>query len=68
MNLQFLSATCLPHQAKNPETGRCYNVCAEGEKYDPATGCGDLNWFKEHQTFLIVGGLAAAAVWWKWLR
>jgi hypothetical protein len=43
-------------------------VCAEGEKYDPSTGCGDLNWFKEHQTFLILGGLAAAAVWWKWLR
>jgi hypothetical protein len=68
MNLQFLSATCLPHQAKNPETGKCYNVCAEGEKYDPATGCGHLNWFKENQTFLIVSGLAAAAIWWKWLR
>lgn len=68
MNLQFLSQRCLPHQAKNPETGNCYNVCGEGEQYDPQEGCVSLNWYKRHQTFLIVGGLAAAAAWWRFFR
>jgi hypothetical protein len=65
---QFLGQRCLPHQAKNPETGNCYNVCAEGQKYDPSTGCVSLNWYKEHQTFLIVAGALAAVGWWRYLR
>lgn len=68
MNLQYLAQRCAQHQAVNPETGRCYNVCPEGQKYDPATGCGDLNWFKEHRTFLIAVGVLSGLAYWRFLR
>jgi hypothetical protein len=65
--LQWLGRTCAPNEAKNPETGTCYKVCEEGQKYDPATGCGDLNWFKEHGVFLAFVGAATAYAWWRFL-
>jgi hypothetical protein len=65
MNLQFLNASCLPHQAKNPETGKCYDVCAPGEKYDGQSGCVSLNWYKDHWMFLTAFGVLAAYAWWR---
>lgn len=63
MTLQFLGQTCERHQALNPQTRQCYDVCPPGEVYKAQTGCEPDHFLKRHGVFIGTTVLIGTVVW-----